>query len=141
MSGYSHFSIHEEMLKDRVRTEYYRDCIANHAETVFKDKVVLDVGCGTGILSMFAARAGAKHVIGVDMSDIIYQAMDIVRLVALEFTLVCQAWYNAFIQKYSKCMALEMLQYRIFQSIITSGCSSYFVTFPYKKNGKNLFCV
>ena len=86
MSGYSHFSIHEEMLKDRVRTEYYRDCIANHAETVFKDKVVLDVGCGTGILSMFAARAGAKHVIGVDMSDIIYQAMDIVRLVALEST-------------------------------------------------------
>ena len=87
MSGYSHFSIHEEMLKDRVRTEYYRDCIANHAETVFKDKVVLDVGCGTGILSMFAARAGAKHVIGVDMSDIIYQAMDIVRLV-VEYILV-----------------------------------------------------
>lgn len=44
-----------------------------------KDKVVLDVGCGTGILSMFAARAGARRVIGVDMSDVIYQAMDIVR--------------------------------------------------------------
>lgn len=40
---------------------------------------MLDVGCGTGILSMFAARAGAKHVIAVDMSDVIYQAMDIVR--------------------------------------------------------------
>lgn len=42
-------------------------------------QVVLDVGCGTGILSMFAAKAGAKHVIGIDQSDIIYQAMDIVR--------------------------------------------------------------
>jgi len=40
---------------------------------------VLDVGCGTGILSMFAAAAGAKLVIGVDQSDIIYQAVDIVR--------------------------------------------------------------
>jgi len=39
---------------------------------------VLDVGCGTGILSMFAARAGAKHVIGVDMSSIINKATAIV---------------------------------------------------------------
>ncbi|KAG7242667.1 hypothetical protein INR49_020040 [Caranx melampygus] len=46
--------------------------------------VVLDVGCGTGILSMFAARAGAKKVIAVDQSEIIYQAMDIVRSNQLE---------------------------------------------------------
>ncbi|KAF7648722.1 hypothetical protein LDENG_00152680 [Lucifuga dentata] len=51
---------------------------------VFKDKVVLDVGCGTGILSMFAATAGAKKVIAVDQSEIIYQAMDIVRSNQLE---------------------------------------------------------
>lgn len=42
-------------------------------------QVVLDVGCGTGILSMFAAKAGARKVIGVDQSEIIYQAMDIIR--------------------------------------------------------------
>ncbi|PIK46335.1 hypothetical protein BSL78_16823, partial [Apostichopus japonicus] len=46
--------------------------------------VVLDVGCGTGILSMFAAKAGAKQVIAVDQSEIIYQAMDIVRENKLE---------------------------------------------------------
>jgi protein arginine N-methyltransferase 3 len=42
-------------------------------------QVVLDVGCGTGILSMFAAKVGAKKVIAVDQSEILYQAMDIIR--------------------------------------------------------------
>jgi protein arginine N-methyltransferase 1 len=44
---------------------------------VFRDKIVLDVGCGTGILSLFAAKAGAKLVISVDMSDVIDQAIKI----------------------------------------------------------------
>eukprot|EP00063_Salmo_salar_P006882 XP_013981717.1 PREDICTED: protein arginine N-methyltransferase 3-like isoform X2 [Salmo salar] len=61
---------------NKVRTESYRDFM--YLE-VLKDKVVLDVSCGTGILSMFAARAGAKMVIGTDQSEIIYHAMDIVR--------------------------------------------------------------
>lgn len=41
-------------------------------------QIVLDVGCGTAILSMFAAQAGAKHVYAVDCSSIIEQAKQIV---------------------------------------------------------------
>ena len=67
------------MQKDEVRTKSYRDSIYNNRH-LFKDKVVLDVGCGTGILSMFAAKAGAKHVIGVDMSTIITKAKEIVEV-------------------------------------------------------------
>ena len=59
--SYAQISIHEEMIKDSVRTNAYRDAILKNKH-LFKDKVVLDVGCGTGILSMFAAQAGAKHV-------------------------------------------------------------------------------
>jgi 2-polyprenyl-3-methyl-5-hydroxy-6-metoxy-1,4-benzoquinol methylase len=49
----------QEMLKDEVRTRAYMNSIMSNKH-LFKDKVVLDVGCGTGILSMFAAKAGAK---------------------------------------------------------------------------------
>lgn len=62
--SYAHFGIHEEMLKDEVRTLTYRNAMY-HNKHLFKGKVVLDVGCGTGILCMFAARAGAAKVIGV----------------------------------------------------------------------------
>jgi len=65
------------MLKDTVRTGSYRSAIMDNGH-LFKGKVVLDVGCGTGILSMFAAKAGAKHVVGIDMSNIIDQAQKII---------------------------------------------------------------
>eukprot|EP00640_Fibrocapsa_japonica_P003953 CAMPEP_0113936826 /NCGR_PEP_ID=MMETSP1339-20121228/3608_1 /TAXON_ID=94617 /ORGANISM="Fibrocapsa japonica" /LENGTH=358 /DNA_ID=CAMNT_0000939387 /DNA_START=90 /DNA_END=1166 /DNA_ORIENTATION=- /assembly_acc=CAM_ASM_000762 len=75
--SYSHFAIHEEMLKDEVRTTSYQHAIEGNAH-LFRDKVVLDVGCGTAILCMFAARAGARHVYGVECSAIITQAQQIV---------------------------------------------------------------
>ncbi len=66
------------MLKDSVRTSTYMKAIVNNKH-LFKDKVVLDVGCGTGILCMFAAKAGAKKVIGIEMAGIINQAREIVK--------------------------------------------------------------
>ncbi len=51
--------IHEEMLKDSVRTRSYQQAIMRNA-FLFKDRIVLDVGCGTGILSLFAAKARAR---------------------------------------------------------------------------------
>ena len=67
--------IHETMLKDTVRTDAYRDFIYNN-KNIFKGKIILDVGCGTGILSMFCAKAGAAKVIAVDNSDIIEKARE-----------------------------------------------------------------
>ncbi|KAL7528686.1 hypothetical protein ACHAXR_002569 [Thalassiosira sp. AJA248-18] len=76
--SYSHHGIHEEMLKDEVRTRTYQMAILNNKH-LFEGKIVLDVGCGTGILSMFAVQAGASHVYAVDCSSIIEQASRIVK--------------------------------------------------------------
>ncbi|KAL4782416.1 S-adenosyl-L-methionine-dependent methyltransferase [Aspergillus varians] len=76
-SSYAYNGIHESMLKDTIRTDSYRDFVYDNKH-IFKDKVVLDVGCGTGILSMFCAKAGARKVISVDNSNIIDRAKEIV---------------------------------------------------------------
>ena len=47
----------------------YRTAIESAKEYI-TGKVVMDVGCGTGILSIFAARAGARQVYAVEASDI-----------------------------------------------------------------------
>ncbi|XP_057506812.1 probable protein arginine N-methyltransferase 1.2 isoform X2 [Actinidia eriantha] len=77
--SYSHFGIHEEMLKDTVRTKTYQNVIYKNT-FLFKDKIVLDVGAGTGILSLFCAKAGAKHVYAVECSHMADMAQEIVKV-------------------------------------------------------------
>ena len=66
------------MLKDTSRTLSYQRAIEGNPED-FKDKIVLDIGCGTGILSIFAARAGAKHVYAIDNAEVALYAKEIVK--------------------------------------------------------------
>lgn len=56
-----------------MRTASYKKAIS---DTV-NGKSVLDVGCGSGVLSCFAAEAGAKEVVAVDKADIIDYAHEI----------------------------------------------------------------
>lgn len=55
------------MLQDHVRTEAYQRAFLNNSID-FTDKVVLDVGTGTGILAFFAMQAGAKRVYAIEAS-------------------------------------------------------------------------
>lgn len=74
------------MLKDTIRTDAYRDFIYAN-KPLFSDSTVLDIGCGTGILSMFAAKAGAKQVFAVDNSNIITRAQENVAVNGLNDTI------------------------------------------------------
>ncbi|KAL0409099.1 UNVERIFIED_CONTAM: putative protein arginine N-methyltransferase 6 [Sesamum radiatum] len=77
-NSYAHLGIHEEMIKDQVRTQTYRNAIFRNRDRI-AGKVVVDVGCGTGILSIFCAQAGARRVYAIDASDIAIQANEVVK--------------------------------------------------------------
>lgn len=81
--SYAHFGIHQEMLSDKNRTLSYKTAILKNP-SLFQGKIVLDVGCGSGILSLFAAKAGAKKVYGIEKSSIGEYAQKIVKLNGFE---------------------------------------------------------
>ncbi|GJP56801.1 hypothetical protein CLOM_g15848 [Closterium sp. NIES-68] len=66
-SSYAGFGIHREMLGDKARTTAYQAALEENPSLI-EGATVLDVGCGTGILSLFAARGGAARVVAVDGS-------------------------------------------------------------------------
>lgn len=72
--SYRDVAMHKVMLQDIIRTEAYEKSISS---VVKPNHSVLDFGCGSGVLSLFAARAKAHRVIAVDRSPFIKNAQDI----------------------------------------------------------------
>eukprot|EP00667_Euglena_gracilis_P008784 EG_transcript_8908 len=84
--SYANIGIHEAMLRDTVRTEGYYNAIMHHKKR-FEGKVVVDVGCGTSILSIFCAWAGAKHVYAIEASRMSEHARNVVAENGLQDTI------------------------------------------------------
>ncbi|KAG5314657.1 ANM6 methyltransferase, partial [Pseudoatta argentina] len=65
--SYEELDIHQLMLNDKTRVLAYKTAIFNSKEK-FQNKVVMDIGAGSGILSIFCAQVGAKKVYAVEAS-------------------------------------------------------------------------
>jgi len=71
---------HVRLLSDAARNRAMIDTVVRHSP----GRRVLEAGCGTGLLSCIAARAGATKVFAVEPTDMLYVAREVVRRNGLE---------------------------------------------------------
>lgn len=83
---YSYLSQQQNMMQDYIRTGTYQRAILSNMSD-FRDKIVLDVGAGSGILSFFAAQAGARKVYAVEASSMAQHCEMLVRANNLQDTI------------------------------------------------------
>ena len=81
LKPYGDLELQRRMVSDQIRTDAFAAAIG---ELVRPGDVVLDVGTGTGILAMLAARAGASKVYAIEATDIAQVAIDLVKSNGLE---------------------------------------------------------
>lgn len=72
--GYARPEIHRTMIQDTVRTDAFKAALD---EVVREGSTVIDMGTGTGILALFAARAGAAAVHAIEYTSIVERARQI----------------------------------------------------------------
>lgn len=75
--SYSYLYHQKQMLMDHVRMRAYHSAIMNNKH-LFAGKTVLDVGTGSGVLSLWAAQAGAAKVFAVEYTDMAIHARNLV---------------------------------------------------------------
>uniref|UniRef100_H3AWQ8 type I protein arginine methyltransferase n=1 Tax=Latimeria chalumnae TaxID=7897 RepID=H3AWQ8_LATCH len=75
-SSYGHYGIHEEMLKDKVRTESYRDFMYLNPH-IFKDKklIMITWGCSTHCILLFPVKKKKKKFLSEEKKKNIYEAI------------------------------------------------------------------
>lgn len=68
---YPSHGAYRSIMADKKRNKFYQKEIEKHC----KDAVVMDLGAGLGLLSLFAARAGAKKIYAVEVNPIAIEAL------------------------------------------------------------------
>lgn len=82
-NSYEDLEVHELMLRDSPRQIAYQTAILSN-KAIFENKIVLDVGSGSGILSIFCAQAGAKRVLACEASNLAVLSREVIKENGLE---------------------------------------------------------
>ncbi|KAI9581168.1 histone-arginine methyltransferase CARMER [Glossina fuscipes] len=80
---YGYLSQQQNMMQDYVRTSTYQRAILGNSID-FHNKIILDVGAGSGILSFFAVQAGAAKVYAIEASNMAQYAQQLVESNSVE---------------------------------------------------------
>jgi type I protein arginine methyltransferase len=76
--SYAQLYHQKQMLADHNRMAAYHSAILGNSD-VFKDKVVMDIGTGSGILAVWAAQAGARKVYAIEFTDMAKHARQVMK--------------------------------------------------------------
>ncbi|GMI39628.1 hypothetical protein TeGR_g6602, partial [Tetraparma gracilis] len=76
--SYAQIFHQKQMLSDTARMAAYHSSIMTNP-ALFKDKVVMDVGTGSGILACWAAQAGARKVYAIEYTDMAKNARKVMK--------------------------------------------------------------
>jgi type I protein arginine methyltransferase len=102
VAQFQDIGIHERMLADSVRLDAYAAAIRR---AVKPSDVVLDLGCGTGILSLFAAQNHPDKIYALDHSSVI----DIARRVAKYNGATCIEFLNINSQQFTPVRKVDVI--------------------------------
>mmetsp|Transcript_12119 Transcript_12119/g.19520 ORF Transcript_12119/g.19520 Transcript_12119/m.19520 type:complete len:429 (-) Transcript_12119:1774-3060(-) len=81
--SYAQLYHQKQMLADHNRMAAYHAAILGNSD-VFKDKIVMDVGTGSGILAVWAAQAGARKVYAIEYTDMAKYARQVMKANGVE---------------------------------------------------------
>jgi type I protein arginine methyltransferase len=76
--SYAQLYHQKTMLADHNRMAAYHSAILGNTD-VFQDKIVMDVGTGSGILAVWAAQAGARKVYAIEYTDMAHHARQVMK--------------------------------------------------------------
>lgn len=129
-----------DMLADKNRNKFFYDAI----QKTVKDKVVLDLGSGTGILSHYALTAGAKFVFAVEqnpnMAKIIHDVLK-TNFDESKFKVICSNFWSSVCYEHIDKIVDVVVSETVAGNLFDEGMLTTWSTLKKYLNNNNLISI